>query len=170
MGIEPRSNGPFGRLRENHPTTQRDRGITIFTIGYERRTAGDLIALLKRAGVKALADIRQKPVSRKPGFGAKGLRTLCESAGIAYEPYPQLGSTHAQRGRVKETGDIATFHKEFRSYSRRHMQEPLARLIDLVKARPTALLCYERSHKDCHRMDIADLLAEQTGAAIVAIE
>lgn len=97
----------------------------LFTIGYELRTGADLIAALREAGVNYLADIGEKPFSRKPDFREKALKVLCESAGIEYGPWPQLGSTQEQWDELKATRDIARFHRVFRAYAVRNVAEPL---------------------------------------------
>jgi uncharacterized protein (DUF488 family) len=41
---------------------------TIFTIGYQQATQPAVLAALREAGVEVLADVRARPLSRKPGF------------------------------------------------------------------------------------------------------
>jgi uncharacterized protein (DUF488 family) len=143
--------------------------VTVFTVGYEGRTGEDLIAILRDAGIEHLADIRDKPVSRKPDFRAKALMALCEDAGIEYGAWPDLGSTEGQRDRLQTTGDIDHFHKTFRAYAKRYLDEPVEKLARLAKRKSVALLCYERAHDDCHRSTIADLLADRLKAGVTAI-
>lgn len=150
--------------------TIREGGkVTLYTIGYERRTGEDLVAALKDAGVEHLADIRDKPISRKPDFRAAALRANCEESGIEYGAWPGLGSTEDQRERLHESGDLARFHKTFRSYAEKNLGDDIALLAKTAKAKVTALLCYERSHDECHRSTIADLVATRLGAGIIAI-
>lgn len=141
----------------------------IYTIGYELRDRDDLAGDLLKAGVRVLADIRERPVSRKPGFGASGLRAMCVDHGLEYAPWPSLGSTGEQRGRVKTTGDFETFRREFRAYAEMNLEEELDALAKAVRAQPTALLCFERVHEECHRCVVAELLAERVKGGIVAI-
>lgn len=143
--------------------------ITIFTVGYERRDGEDLIAALHDAGVEHLADVRDKPMSRKPDFRASALRTLCEESGIEYGAWRELGSTANQRVSLQETGDFSTFRKNFRARALRTMDEPLARLAKIAKKKAVALLCYERAHEDCHRSIVAQMLADRLDAGITAI-
>jgi len=142
---------------------------TIFTIGYERRSLEDLIAHLRDAGVTRLVDVRERPMSRKPDFRKNILAAACEQAGIAYESWPRLGSTAAQREKLKTTGDVSHFMSRFRDFARRGRRAELEALSHLAQREPIALLCYERAHDECHRAVVADLTAEQTDASIVAI-
>jgi uncharacterized protein (DUF488 family) len=160
-------------------TTDRGRGVlrtvrsggrtTLFTIGYERRDGAELISLLRDAGVKVLADIRERPISRKSDFRGAALHARCEQAGISYLGMPELGSPQADRQELRETGDIQAFLRRFRQYARKRLTEPVVELGRLAQEQPVALLCYERCHEYCHRAVIADLVADRIGAAVVAI-
>jgi uncharacterized protein (DUF488 family) len=143
---------------------------TLFTIGYQGRDGDEVIDLLRAAGVEHLADIRAKPLSRNPDFRAGPLRRRCEAAGIEYGPWQSLGTPDPIRARVKATRDYATFHRDVRENAMESMGEALDELAALVQTKRVALLCLERAHDECHRADIADLVADRTGAEIVAIE
>ncbi len=155
-------NGVYRVVREG-------KSVTVFTVGYEGRTGEDLMAILVDAGVHHLADIRHKPVSRKPDFRANALKALCEDSGIEYGAWSNLGSTETQRDKLHATGDIDRFHKTFRAYANRYLDEPLDKLARVAKRKSVALLCYERSHDDCHRSTIADLIADRVNACVTAI-
>jgi uncharacterized protein (DUF488 family) len=143
--------------------------VTIFTVGYEKRSGEDLIAVLRDCGVEYLADVRDNPVSRKPDFRKAALRAICEDAGIEYGPWSELGSTEGQRERLRESGDLAHFHKTFRAYARRSLSDSIDRLAAVAKRKSVALLCYERAHDECHRRTVANLLADRLDAGIAAI-
>lgn len=142
--------------------------VTIFTIGYERRTPEDLISKLQDGGIEVLADIREKPVSRRADFRADALQAACEQAGIEYQSWPSLGSKESLRDALRESGDIPEFQKEFRKYAERHLIPEVKKLAKQALGRPIALMCYERTHEDCHRMIIAELIAEQIDCGITA--
>ncbi len=143
--------------------------VTIYTVGYEKRDGDGLLSVLRDQGVKALADVRERPMSRKPDFRAGALCALCEGAGIEYQPWPTLGSTVEQREELQTSGDFRQFERQFRSHAAKSMKPDLAKLAESVQRVPTALLCYERLHEDCHRSVIADLIAEKLNATVVAI-
>lgn len=153
-----------------HRTIRAGGNTVIYTIGYEKRDGEELIAALRDAGVKHLADIRAKPFSRKADFRAKALKASCESTGIEYGPWTSLGTPQEQRDQVKQIGDVARFFQAFRAYATKNMEEPLDELAKIANRKTIALMCYERSHDECHRSVIAELLAERINATIVAIE
>lgn len=165
FGLSPQVQSSSSMFRE----IRRGSRITIMTIGYERRSGEDLIASLRDAGVDYLADIRDKPFSRRPDFRASSLQARCEDAGIEYGPWPTLGSTESQRDELHATGDLAKFHRVFRTYAVKSLQEPIDQLADLATKRQVALFCYERAHDECHRSVIADLIADRLNAGITAI-
>jgi len=151
-------------------TVRSGAAVTIYTVGYERRDGEELMSILRGQSIKALADIRQRPMSRKPDFRAAALRGFCAEAGIEYQAWPMLGSTDQQREDLQASGDFAAFAAQFRASARKTMGGDLHRLAASAKRTPTALLCYERLHEDCHRSVIADLLAELINATVIAIE
>jgi uncharacterized protein (DUF488 family) len=166
----------FGMTRSTSPsmgthyrTVRAGEDVSVFTIGYEKRSGDDLIGLLIDAGVEVLVDIREKPTSRKAEFRGPALASRCAEAGIAYEPMPDLGSTENLRNDLHENGDFQLFHKKFRAYAVKHYNEPIGRLVTLITKKTVALLCYERCHEECHRSVIADLIADQINATIIAI-
>ncbi|GEM_PF-541646 len=153
----------------SYRTIREGGATTIFTIGYEKRDGEGLISLLMDAGIELLADIREKPMSRVPDFRAAALRGFCENAGIEYRSWPELGSTEKLRENLKATGDFKRFENGFRSYILRSGQRALEELAVEAKKKPTALLCYERRHEECHRSTVAELLADMMDAGIVAM-
>ena len=160
--VDPTNGSTFRTVREG-------RGVTVFTIGYERRDGEELISVLRDAGVTVLADVREKPMSRKPDFRGSALRRLCEDAGIAYEGWPRLGSTEEQRSRLQATADFATFERDFRRFATTERADELDGLAQRSRASHVALLCYERNHEECHRSVLADLVADRLGATVVAL-
>jgi uncharacterized protein (DUF488 family) len=150
-------------------TVRKGGELTLYTVGYEKRDGKELMSLLTDQGVKALADVREKPISRKPDFRAAALRGLCRDAGIEYHGWTTLGSPTALRDDLVENGDFPDFARKFRSHAEKFMKDDLAKLAMAIQREPTALLCYERDHADCHRSILADLLADLTDATVVAL-
>lgn len=155
--------------RTLHRVVRPGGPTVIFTIGYERRDGEDLISAIRDAGVQHLADIRDKPMSRKPDFRETALRAFCLDAGIEYGAWPDLGSTQAQRDALHATGNLSKFHAAFQAYAEQQLEAPLKRLASVAKKKVVALLCYERAHEECHRSTIAALLADRLKAGVTAI-
>ena len=163
FGVHASAHGAVPRL------IRQGSSVTLYTIGYEKRDIDQLLSLLRDQGVKLLADVRQRPLSRKPEFRGNALREACKAAGIAYQGWPGLGSTAQQREELHDTGDFSKFATQFRALAEQTMTDDLARLAEVARGTPTALLCYEREHTECHRSIIADMLGQQIDATVVAI-
>lgn len=161
--VEPA--GPGGYVR----TVRKGGATTIVTIGYEKRSPDDLMARLGDAGVDVLVDVRERPTSRRVEYRAGAIRALCLRSGITYQGWSQLGSTAAQRDALHETGDIEGFLRNFRTYATENLMPAIGKLAVVARQHHIALLCYERDHDECHRMVLADLLADQLNATVVAI-
>ena len=66
-------------------------GKILFTIGYEKALLKDVIAALTAAGVEILLDVRDRPISRRPGFSKRQLGAAVEDAGMRYVHLAALG-------------------------------------------------------------------------------
>jgi len=128
------------------------------TIGYEAATQGAVIAALKGAGVDVLIDVRAVPSSRRAGFSKRLLAASLAEAGIDYVHLRALGTPKPGRQAAR-----AGRHAEMVAIYEAHLAEPqaqfeLAEALDIAKARPSALLCYEAEAAHCHRRIVAERL------------
>jgi uncharacterized protein (DUF488 family) len=134
------------------------------TIGYEGRTVKDMLAVLKQAKVERVVDVRQMPLSRKPGFSKSALAEFLTSHGIEYAGLPQLGTPPAIRNFYKKTGDFARLRRDYLAYL--GSQEPaIDELRELAAKGGCVLLCFERDPAQCHRSILAEVLAGRAGSA-----
>jgi len=133
--------------------------MKLYTIGYEGVAQADLIAALEAAGVRRLIDVRQLPLSRRPGFSKTPLRSALAEHGIDYVHLKALGTPPegreaARRGR----------HAEMARIYRATLADPAAmveaeRMKALAVEAPSALLCFERAPAHCHRQLLIDEVA-----------
>ena len=165
FGIDVEKPVEQGRFR----TVREGKGATVYTVGYERRTGEELIELLRDAGVEVLVDVRERAMSRRADFRGAALRARCEASGIDYLAMPGLGSTTTLRDELNASGDLTAFRAAFRRHSKKHQGEALRQLAGVVIERPAALICYEREHEECHRSVVADLVADELDATVIAL-
>lgn len=59
--------------------------MTLFTIGYNGMDIDRFIAILRKAGIQHLVDIRKRPLSRKKGFSKTKL-----GLNLLYEPWESV--------------------------------------------------------------------------------
>jgi len=134
---------------------------TLYTIGYEKALLKDVIAALVAAGVATLLDVRDRPISRRPGFSKRQLAAAVEDAGMRYVHLAALGTP--------PEGRLANRRREWQRFwsivgeklVRPEAELDLHRAADIAKAAPSCLLCYEADWQVCHRRRIAEVLAER---------
>lgn len=139
--------------------------MVVYTTGYEGRSLEGFLTDLRAQGVRLLADVREAPISRKPGFSKSALAEALQHAGIAYRHLRVLGCPKPIRDAYKEDGDWARYTRAFM----RHLdQQPdaVTDLAQLCAAQPTALLCYEADFNHCHRTYVARAVAAHGGNAV----
>jgi len=140
----------------------------LLTIGYEGRTVKDLLAVLKQAKVERVVDVRQLPLSRKPGFSKSALATFLPSHGIAYIGFPKLGTPPAIRSHYKQSSDFARLRRDYLVYLGTQGPEVTA-LRELAAKGGCALLCFERDPAKCHRSILAEVVAARNEPALQVV-
>jgi hypothetical protein len=135
-------------------------GTTIYTVGHSTRSAEELEALLREAGIELLVDVRAFPSSRRhPQFNRGELATWLPAAGIAYRHMPALGG---RRTPAPGSPNGGWREAAFQGYAD-HMRSPefgraLSELEAGARQMPTAIMCAEAVWWRCHRRLIADAL------------
>ena len=134
---------------------------TIYSIGHGNRPVSDFTAILKRAGIDCLVDVRAYPRSRRnPQFALMALDPVLKAQAIRYAWEGEaLGGMRRPHG---DSPHIALADAALRGYAD-HMataefQAALERLLALGAAQTTVFMCAESSPQHCHRSFIADAL------------
>lgn len=131
----------------------------LFTIGYEGCKPADLFATLQDNGIKLLIDVRDVPISRKPGFSKTALADGLNSEGIAYLHLKGLGDPKPGRIAARE-GRFSDFRKIFGAHLQTiAAQHALAQAVTAASKSIACLLCFEHDHANCHRCIVADSMA-----------
>ncbi|QDX24993.1 DUF488 domain-containing protein [Sphingomonas suaedae] len=139
--------------------------MKVFTIGYEGATLDSFLGALERAGVRQVIDVRQLPLSRRPGFSKTPLAAALAERGIGYVHLRALGTPKPGRDAAKK-GDRATLEAVYAGQLELpEVQAAAARMRDLIAEKPSALLCFEREPGMCHRTLLLD--AEGEGVEVV---
>jgi hypothetical protein len=138
--------------------TQEKTKPTIYTIGYEGRTISNLIDVLQNHGIQLLVDVRELPLSRKNGFSKSSLKKYLNEAGIEYISIRELGTPKEIRHNLKDKViSWQKFKELYMVYLDKHI-DTVKRLEELAKSKPTAIMCYEKDWRICHRSIIAEYL------------
>jgi len=136
-------------------------GRTLYSIGYEKTLLKDVLATLTGAGVATLIDVRDRPISRRPGFSKRQLAAAIEDAGMRYVHLAALGTP--------PEGRLANRRRDWERFWR-IVEEKLAcpeaeldlrKAAELAAEAPSCLLCYEGDWRVCHRRRIVEILAQR---------
>lgn len=139
---------------------------TLYTIGYEKALLKDVLATLAAAGVANLLDVRDRPISRRPGFSKRQLAAAIEEAGMRYFHLGALGTPPAGRAanRRREWDRFWAIVEE--KLARPDAELDLQQAAEIAQAAPSCLLCYEADWQICHRRRVAEMLAQRHGFAV----
>lgn len=140
----------------------------LFTVGHSTRTLDELVRICKTAEVRAIADVRRFPGSRRsPHFARRALEASLPAGGI---DYLWLGALGGHRRRAANAPSSPWQVPAFAAYAD-HMRsaefhDGFTRLLAWAANRPTAIMCAEASPYRCHRRLISDW-AELHGIEVV---
>lgn len=136
-----------GAIMSSDPMTAV-QACDLMTIGHSNLAADRFIALLKNAGVTAVADVRSVPFSRWcPWFSSKALATRLAAEDVAYVALgDELG------GRPRDPQLYRDGVADYEAMAERpEFRAGLDRMIDEARRHRVCLLCSEREPLDCHR-------------------
>lgn len=127
--------------------------MLVYGIGYEGRQPDQLVSALKVAGAEVLVDVRLNAMSRRRGFAKTALASAVKDAGIEYSHLRELGNERENReGFAHVAGREATQARRRYLAHLTNGSTPVVReLLETLRERPAALLCYERDERHCHR-------------------
>jgi uncharacterized protein (DUF488 family) len=135
----------------------------LFTIGYEKARLAEIVATLAASGVATLIDVRDRPISRRPGFSKHQLAAAVEAAGIGYLHLRALGTPPEGReaGRRRQWERFWGIVEAKLGTAEAELALQQAASVALEGA--SCLLCYEADWRVCHRRRVAEILADRHG-------
>jgi uncharacterized protein (DUF488 family) len=138
----------------------------LYTIGYEKALLKDVISTLAAARVATLIDVRDRPISRRPGFSRRQLAAAVEDAEMRYVHLQALGTPPEGRlaGRRREWDRFWGIVEE--KLARPEAELALQEAAEIAEAAPSCLLCYEADWQICHRRRVAEILAQRHGFGV----
>jgi uncharacterized protein (DUF488 family) len=138
--------------------------MILFTAGYQGHNIETFLDLLLSHGVEQLIDVRQLPFSRKPDFSKKRLTAHLAGVGIAYAHLVALGTPKPLRDELRREHDYPAFFTAMQSILDAQ-PEAVDQALELARARPSALLCFEAKYDECHRLVVAQAIERLAGGA-----
>ena len=143
--------------------------MTVFTIGYEGLDIDAFMSLLAEHGIDTIVDVRELPLSRKPGFSKKALANVLNLSGREYVHMVELGCPKPVRDRYREDSNWKRYTEGFMKYLKTQ-DDAIAELSSLAAASNCALLCFEADSNFCHRSMVANAVKDHCGARVTHIK
>ncbi len=135
----------------------------LFSVGHSNQELPQLVALLRRVGVTAVADVRSSPYSRRlPQFNREVLERELRQIGIVYV---FLGDLLGGRPRDRELYDADGRVDYERVRETAAFRHGLERLLHGLEKHTIAMLCGEDDPLDCHRGLMITPAAKEEGAS-----
>lgn len=131
----------------------------LFTIGYEGISLEEYLNRLLKNDVKVLVDVRNNPLSMKYGFSKSQLKRYCESLGIQYMHFPEVGIQSEQRQELNTQSDYDNLFAIYRKNNlskTTNSQNEIFKLLEQYKR--IALTCFEANICQCHRKHLAEAI------------
>ncbi len=139
-----------------------------WTIGYEQIEPARFLNLLVSHRIERLVDVRDLPLSRKPGFSKSALKKRLEQQGITYEHVRRLGAPKILRASYRKSGNWRAFAAAYRGLLRSRGPE-INELLQHVVGQRVCLLCFERDPAVCHRSLLAAEMVKCGGVRVTHI-
>jgi uncharacterized protein (DUF488 family) len=133
----------------------------MYTLGYEGASLDEILEVVRRFNITAVADVRQLPLSRKAGFSKSAFSQALSINGVHYRHFRALGDPKSGREAARKKR-----YAEFERIFLMHLCTPEAQngmttLLDFATFETVCLLCFERCSQLCHRSYIADHASSQ---------
>lgn len=132
----------------------------VYTVGYEGKASTEFIRTLKQTRIEQVLDVREKPVSRKPGFSKSALDKSLKNAGMSYIHLGELGSPTPVRHEYQRQGDFDKFAKKYETHLAGQAQQ-LTVLAALAETKRSVVMCFEHDWNACHRSILSRILEKK---------
>jgi uncharacterized protein (DUF488 family) len=133
---------------------------TTYTIGHSTRTINEFIAILKTYRIETVVDVRTIAASgNNPQYNKEILHKSLNQEDIGYIHLKGLGGLrHTTKASINTAWENASFRGYADYMQTTQFKENMDRLIDIIKDKPTAIMCAEALPWRCHRSLIGDAL------------
>jgi len=134
--------------------------LTIYTIGFTKKTAERFFEALEDSGAKHLLDIRLSNNSQLAGFTKRNdLRYFLKRlVNMEYHEVPMLAPEKSILDQYRKTGDWAKYERRYLELIRQRSVEKYINQVLFEEG--VVLLCSEPEPTHCHRRLAAEYLAQ----------
>ncbi len=141
--------------------------VAVYTAGYEGTSIDGFLNLLVECGIERLVDVRNNPTSRRYGFHKSTLNRLVNRLGIEYRHFAELGIQSEVRQLFPADGDREIMFGTYEVTTLTKEAAAVSAVSELVRERPSVLVCMEANPLHCHRSRLAKPVSELTGLPII---
>ncbi len=142
--------------------------MKLMTCGYEGTTPPLFFSTLVKNNVETIVDLRELPLSRKPGFSKSALASSAQQYHLGYVHIPALGCPREIRHDYRQDKDGSRYTQRFMAYLKTQNQA-LDTLAELIQRQRCCLLCFEADPNFCHRSYVAESLTARIGAELTIV-
>jgi uncharacterized protein (DUF488 family) len=151
----------FKKVNNTKPTSDK---TILYTIGYESISLEEYLNRLIKNNVQVLVDVRKNPLSMKYGFSKSLLKRFCESVGVQYVHFPEVGIASDQRQELNCQEDYNKLFKAYKTNNLTNTLQTQSAIFDILKSnKRIALTCFESNICQCHRKPLAEAIAALPG-------
>lgn len=161
------NNSDLHKIERSRPVNQE---TALYTIGYEGISLEEYINKLIEKDIKMLCDVRKNSFSMKYGFSKSQLKTACEGVGILFHHFPEVGIVSDKRKSLETQADYDLLFQEYNETVIPRTKQTQDVIIELVQNyERVAITCFEADKCQCHRLHLANAIAEKTNTSFLTI-
>ena len=132
--------------------------MKLMTVGYQGLQPKQFFDALLSNKVQTIVDLREYPISRKPGFSKSALESAAKKYNLSYVHLQALGSPRRIRHDYRDDENWDRFSRRFLAYLDTQ-EKTMRQLAKLVQNEQCCLLCFESDPNHCHRSFVAQQVA-----------
>ena len=149
------------KVKDKRPLSTK---TILFTIGYEGISLEAYLNKLIQHDIKVLVDVRNNPMSQKFGFSKSQLKSYCNSLGIEYLHFAEVGIQSEERQELNVQKDYDVLFQTYRESTLMQTLDTQNKILELLMAnKRIALTCFEANICQCHRKHLSEAITRLPG-------
>lgn len=142
--------------------------VTVFTLGYEKRSLPEFIRILEESNIRVVLDVREKAWSHKRDFCKTRFKDGLAKNKILYIHVPEAGNPKNIRIKSKSSEHCLELYEEYLSQTHNGLTIIKQAILDAKnEKKKVCLICFERNPQMCHRSIITNRLKRRIKGLIV---
>jgi len=141
--------------------------LAVYTTGYQGKSVDSFFNGLLKRGINAIIDVRANPVSRKYGFSLRRLSEITKKLNLIYYHVPSLGVPSKLRSDLDGYESYKRLLNLYEKELLKTVEGDITKVGQLMRERPSILLCFENDVRYCHRSRLAEAVSRSCGLQVV---